>query len=348
VLDLKTIFVVDDNNVNLLTADDVLSDHYHVYTMPSALNMFELLENIRPDIILLDIMMPEMDGFEALKKLKSDNRYFDIPVIFVTSRDDEQTESLGFKMGAIDFISKPFSAPVLLNRIKTHLGIEDIIHERTENLKKLKNSIVSVLANMVENRDTITGSHIERTTKYIRLILNAMIKHGVYSDEINDWDIETAISSARLHDIGKIIITDYILNKPGSLDKDEFDTIKTHAAEGERIIDNIIAETGDEKFLEYAKLYAGYHHERWDGKGYPYGLKGTEIPLQGRIMAIADVYDALVSKRPYKNAFTHEDAMETIKKSSGTHLDPELVKIFLICEKEINNVSKEQNIYLLE
>jgi len=338
---LKTVFVVDDNNVNLLSADEALSKFYRVYTLPSALSMFELLDDVRPDIILLDILMPEMDGFETLKRLKSSGRYNGIPVIFVTSRNDPLTESLGFEIGAIDFISKPFSGPVLLNRIKTHLEIEDIIRERTENIKKMKNSIVSVLANMVENRDTITGSHIERTTKYIRLILNKMLELGVYSDEVRRWDLETAISSARLHDVGKIIISDSILNKPGSLSPEEFEIIKTHTAEGERIIDTIIEDSGDEIFLQYAKMFAGYHHERWDGKGYPHGLKGEEIPLQGRIMAIADVYDALVSKRSYKNAFSHKDAVEIIKKSGGTHLDPQLINVFLECESEIERVSTE-------
>ena len=338
---MKTLFVVDDNNVNLLSADEALSKFYRVYTMPSAASMFELLDNIKPDIILLDILMPEMDGFEALKLLKSSDKFSEIPIIFVTSRNDPLTESLGFELGAIDFISKPFSAPVLLNRIKTHLEIEDIINERTENLKKLKNSIVSVLANMVENRDEITGSHIERTTKYIKLILENMKRLGVYADEIKQWDLEVAISSARLHDIGKIIISDSILNKAGILTEKEFEIIKTHAAEGERIIDSIIAESGDETFLQYAKMFAGYHHERWDGKGYPHKLEGTKIPLQGRIMAVADVYDALVSKRPYKNAFSHKEAVETIKKSSGNQFDPQLVNVFISCESEIERASME-------
>jgi len=338
---MKTVFVVDDNNVNLLSADEALSKYYRVYTIPSASGMFELLEDIMPDIILLDILMPEMDGFETLKRLKSNGKYAGIPVIFVTSRNDPLTESLGFEIGAIDFISKPFSGPVLLHRIKTHLEIEDIIRERTDNIKKMKNSIVSVLANMVENRDTITGSHIERTTKYIRLILDKMLELGVYSDKIKQWDLEIAISSARLHDVGKIIISDSILNKPGGLSPEEFEIIKTHAAEGEKIIDTIIEDSGDEIFLQYAKMFAGYHHERWDGQGYPHRLKGTDIPLQGRIMAVADVYDALVSKRSYKKAFSHNEAVEIIKNSSGTHLDPQLIIVFLECESEIEKASAE-------
>jgi len=338
---MKTIFIVDDNNINLLAADEALSGSYQVYTMPSAAGMFELLKDIRPDIILLDILMPDIDGFKALKILKSSIDYVEIPVIFVTSRNDSITESLGLELGAVDFISKPFSAPVLLNRIKTHLGIEEIIRERTDSLKRLKNGILSVLTNMVENRDEITGRHIERTTSYIKLLLDKMFEHKVYIDEIARWDLELVVSSARLHDIGKIVITDLILNKPDSLTTEEFNMIKTHAAEGEKIIDKIIVESGDDIFLQYAKLFAGYHHEKWDGSGYPYGLKENNIPLQGRIMAIADVYDALVSKRPYKEAFSHAKAVDIIKNSSGSHFDPELVKIFLLCENEFESVDAE-------
>ena len=338
---MKTIFVVDDNNVNLLSADDALSKHYRVFTMPSAASMFELLEDIRPDLILLDILMPEMDGFEVLKLLRANVNYADVPVIFLTSRTDASTESLGFELGAVDFISKPFSRPVLLNRIKAHLNVEDIIRQRTNNLKKLKNGIVAVLANMVEHRDKFTGSHIEHTTKYIRILLEAMQKHGVYLDEINQWNMETVISSVRLHDIGKIVISDMLLNKAGPLTEEEFEIMKVHTSKGESIIEDIIFESGDGYFLQHAKLFAGYHHERWDGSGYPYGLKGAEIPLQGRVMALIDVYDALISARSYKDSFTHDKAVEIICEGKGTHFDPEIVDAFLKCEKELEKVSLE-------
>jgi len=336
---MKTVFVVDDNNINLLSVDKALSEYYRVFTMTSASAMFRLLENVKPDLILMDILMPEMNGFETLKLLKSNNRYNDIPVIFLTSRNDASTESLGFKIGAVDFISKPFSPPVLLNRIQSHLDIEDIIRERTDSLQRLKNSIISVLADMVENRDRVTGSHIERTTKYIRLLLKTMFEQGMYIGEIEQWDLDLAVSSARLHDIGKVVISDIILNKTGKLTQEEFEKIKIHAAEGERIINKMIAESGDKTFLEYAKLFAGYHHEKWDGTGYPHGFKGLSIPLQGRVMALADVYDALTSDRPYKSVFSHAEAMEIIIKSSGTHFDPELVKVFLACEKEFQSMA---------
>jgi len=342
---MKTIFAVDDNHVNLITAEDALSEQYNVFTLSSASLMFELLERITPDLILLDILMPEVSGFEALQSLKADKKYASIPVIFLTSKNDAATEALGFEMGVVDFISKPFSKPVLLNRIKTQLNIEDVIRDRTtmleyrtERLIRLQNSMASVLANMVENRDKLTGRHIDRTTKIIKLLLDTMLDSGLYLDEMQGWNFELVASSARLHDIGKIAITDLILNKPGKLTAEEYEEMKTHASEGEKIIDSIIEDSGDGYFLQNAKLFAGNHHERWDGTGYPRGLKGINIPLQGRIMAVADVYDALVSERSYKKAFPHKMAVEIIKDSSGTHFDPELVKMFMMRENDFSKV----------
>ena len=325
---MKTIFVVDDSDTNLSMAEAALEDQYRVMTMPSAAKMFLLLEKIMPDLILLDIEMPEMNGFQALQEMKSSDSLSNIPVMFLTGRTDIDVEVRGFELGAVDFVTKPFSAPVLLNRIKTHLDIDEIIRERTAQLHRLQNSIVSVLANMVENRDKGTGGHIERTSAYIKILINEMKNRGIYSDEISGWDVEKMISSARMHDLGKISITDIIMNKPGKLTDDEYEIMKTHALEGERIIDEIIAQTGEGEFLHNARLFAGCHHERWDGKGYPHGLKGFEIPLQGRIMAIVDVYDALVSERPYKKAFTDEEAVQIIMQNSGTHYDPKIAEVF--------------------
>ena len=340
--ELKTVFVVDDYDVNLLLARDALSEQYNVYTLPSALDMFEFLEKITPDLILLDIEMPKMDGFEALKLLKSSKKHADIPVIFLTGRDDDISEAHGLEIGAVDFISKPFSSAVLLNHIRTHLNIESLIRERTEKLQKLKTSIINVLAHLMESRDQLTGGHIERTTKYLRILLIMMLKNGIYIDEINEWDLEEVISSARLHDVGKISISDVLLNSREKLTPDEFEIMKTHAAEGEKIIDSIIAESGEDNFLYHARLFAGCHHERWDGTGYPRGLKGMNIPLQGRIMAIVDVYDALVSERPYKNAFSHKKAVSIITESKDTHFDPKIADVFI----EVSSTFSEVGLWL--
>ena len=344
----KIIFVVDDKDTNLFEAKRALTDTYRVMTLPSAAKMFSLLEKVMPDLILLDIKMPEMDGIEALKVLKENPDYAKIPVIFLTGMTDVETEVLGFQMGVVDFITKPFSAPVLLNRVKTHLDVDMLIREktaqlqdRTEQLEKLQNSIIYVVADVVENRDQVTGGHIERTTAYIDILLNAMLEQSVYIDEICNIDFESFISSARLHDVGKVSISDTILNKPGKLTNEEFEIMKSHAKEGERIIDQIIAHSGNETFLNNAKLFAGYHHERWDGRGYPYGLSGTDIPLQGRVMSFVDVYDALVSDRPYKKAFTHDEAVTIIMEGSGTQFDPKIAEVFYEVKDHFKKIPRD-------
>ncbi|MCL1811996.1 MAG: response regulator [Treponema sp.] len=335
---MKTIFIVDDSDTNLSMAEKVLENHYNVMTIPSAAKMFALLEKFQPDLILLDIEMPGMNGFEAMQRLKDNDSWTKIPVMFLTSRTDVAAEVNGFEMGAVDFITKPFSQPVLLNRIKTHLDIDMIIRERTAQLQRLQNGIVSVLADIVESRDKWTGGHIERTSIYIKILIDEMKERGVYADEMREWDMEKIISSARMHDLGKIVITDLILNKPDKLTGDEYEKMKTHTTEGEHIIDEIIADTGEKEFLNNAKLFAGNHHEHWDGTGYPRGLKGTNIPLQGRIMAIVDVYDALVSERSYKKAFTHEEAVDIIMQGAGTHYDPKITEVFFLVNDKFRTV----------
>jgi putative two-component system response regulator len=325
----KTIFVVDDNLTNLSMAREALADLYRVMTMPSAAKMFAMIEKVVPSLILLDIEMPEMDGFEALKQLKASPTNADIPVIFLTSMNDASVEARGFELGVIDFIIKPFSAPVLINRIKTHLQIDEIIRERTAEIQKLKNAIVFSFADMVEQRDEGTGGHIERTTEYLEILIKAMIERGVYLSELGEMNLESLVSSARLHDVGKVAIPDGILNKPGKLDDAEFAIMKTHAAKGEEIINQMAARTPDNEFLRNAKLFAGYHHERWDGKGYPYRLAGTDIPLQGRVMALVDVYDALVSERPYKKPFSDEETTNIIMEGAGKQFDALLADVFL-------------------
>ena len=301
--------------------------------------MFNLLEKIRPDLILLDIEMPEMNGFVALEKLMLNKQTAGIPVIFLTAQTDAAIEARGFEMGAVDFVTKPFSEPVLQNRISSHLHIADLIKERTKQIERLQNSIISVLADMVESRDEVTGGHIERTTSYVKMLLTETMARGLYSDKMHSWDLNLVVSSSRLHDVGKITIPDLILNKPGALNPEEFEIIKTHAKEGENIIDKIIKQTDEDVFLSHAKMFAGYHHERWDGLGYPYGLKGEDIPLQGRIMAVADVYDALTSERPYKKAFSHDDSMKIIMEGASKQFDPKITDVFYDIREKFRAVS---------
>jgi len=209
------------------------------------------------------------------------------------------------------------------------------------NVVQLKNGIVYTMADLVENRDKNTGGHIDRTSVYMKILIDAMLKKGVYAEEIRKWDLESIVWSARLHDVGKIVIPDSILNKPGSLTKEEYEIMKTHAKEGELIIEKTIKRTGNAVFLQNAKMFAAFHHERWDGLGYPYALKNIEIPLQGRLMAIIDVYDALVSERPYKKAFTHEEAMDIITKDAEKHFDPLITAVFLDVYREINEAREK-------
>jgi len=339
----KTIFVVDDNDTNLQAAKEALKSHYRVLTLPSAFKMFTMMEKITPDLILLDIEMPEMDGFEALSRLKETKSV--VPVVFLTSLHDADVEVKGFQLGVVDFITKPFSAPVLINRIKTHLDIDELIrertaqlHEKTIQLENLQNAIIFGFADLVEGRDENTGGHIDRTSKYIQLLLDELIERGIYEDEINSLNKYSFVSSARLHDVGKIVISDVILNKPGKLTDEEFEIMKTHALEGEQAIDSIASRTDDVEFLENAKLFAGSHHERWDGRGYPRGLKGTEIPLHGRIMAIVDVYDALVSERPYKKPFDPDDAIKLIVDNAGTQFDPLITNVFYEVREKFKSI----------
>ena len=338
---MKTVFAVDDSDTNLSMVIEALENHYRVMTMPSAAKMFTILEKITPDLVLLDIEMPEMNGFEALERLKSNESWAPIPVMFLTGRADAAVEAHGFELGAVDFVTKPFSAPVLLNRMKTHLDIDELIRERTTQIERLKNGIVFVLADMVENRDQGTGGHVERTTEYIRILINALMTQGVHADEMRDLNLESMVASARLHDIGKITIPDAILNKPGKLTDEEFQKMKSHCVEGERIIDQIVSRTGSVEFLRNAKMFAACHHERWDGKGYPNGLEGANIPIQGRVMAIVDVYDALVSERPYKKPFTEEEAIKIIMDGAGTQFDPEIANVFSGVSDQFGTIRRE-------
>ena len=336
---MKTVFIVDDSLTNLAVAKNALDETYKAYALSSAERMFKLAVKITPDIILLDVDMPKMDGFEAIKILKSDAKLKSIPVIFLTSRNDVETELLGFELGAHDFINKPFSPAILIRRIESHLETDRLIKKSQKALIDMHNATISVLANMVETRDKVTGDHVDRIQIYLELLINGLISSGTYADIILSWDLKVLIPSAQLHDVGKISVSDLILNKPGKLTDKEFDLVKLHCTVGEEIIDYIINKTQDDVFLIHAKRFAGYHHEKWDGSGYPRGLSGHDIPLEGRIMAIVDVYDALVTERPYRKPISHVQVMDIVKNSSGTHFDPQIVDAFLNIENEVYKVS---------
>jgi len=344
------IVMVDDNPANLRIGKNILAEKYTVATAPSAQKLFKLLENNNPAMILLDINMPEIDGYETIKILKSKTQTKDIPIIFLTARTESDSELEGLSLGAIDYITKPIQPALLLKRIEVHLLVEaqrktlekqaeelkffndnlqKMVDEKTQGILDMQNALLKTMAELVEYRDDITGSHIERTQLGIKLMIEELKRSGTYLEEIKDWDIDLLLQSCQLHDVGKISISDRILKKPGKLSSDEYEDMKIHTHIGKQIVEKVEALTKESEFLKYAKIFAASHHEKWDGTGYPYGLKGNDIPLLGRIMSIADVYDALVSVRPYKEAYTHEEAVRIIAENSGTQFDPTLVDVFL-------------------
>jgi putative two-component system response regulator len=350
------VVIVDDNIANLKIAKSVLSDAFDVFTVPSAAKLFDLLERNSPAMILLDIDMPEMDGFAAIKILKDNPATSEIPVIFLTAKSDSESELEGLNLGAIDYIAKPFLPPLMRKRVEVHLMVESqkstlaeqartledqqkrlldfnenlqrMVEEKTGKVLELQDALLKTVADLVESRDDITGGHVERTGHGLSVMVSALDDLGLYRDRMEDWDIPLLLQSSQLHDVGKISISDRILNKPGKLTPEEFDEMKRHTTFGVKIIEKIEAITSENDFLRHAKIFAGAHHEKWDGTGYPCGIAGEDIPLQGRLMAIADVYDALVSERPYKKAFSHDEAVNIILEGKGTHFDPVLVDVF--------------------
>ena len=356
------IILVDDNIALLDQGRSILKVFYEVFSAESALKLFEILENIIPDLILLDIDMPDMNGYEAIAKLKADERFSDIPVIFLTAKNDVESENEGFDLGAVDYVTKPFSAPLLLKRVENQLlivhktrdlqvsqealkeyaeNLERMVSEKTEEVLDLQNAVLATVADLVEFRDHSTGEHVIRTERYLEVMLEGILKKDMgYRGIVSGWNIHFFLQSALLHDVGKIAVPDTILNKPGKLTPEEFEIMKTHVSAGIDAIERVLTKTKKHIFLDHALLICGTHHEKWDGSGYPIGLKGKNIPLEGRLMAVVDVYDALISVRPYKKAFTHDEACKIINESAGTHFDPILVDIFCGAETEFARIAQ--------
>jgi putative two-component system response regulator len=338
----ELIIIVDDNLANLQVGKDALSGTYRVLTIASAPKMLEMVDRFPPALILLDVDMPGMSGYEAIKILKSREETRDIPVIFLTGMTDAASEITGLDLGAVDYIVKPFSPPLLHKRIELHLLLESqrrtlldynnnlqgMVEAKTKTVVKLQNKILQAMSELVEGRDSVTGNHIERTIHCLTILLNAVKNSEMYIGQVKSWNIELLLRSSQLHDIGKIGISDSILKKPGKLTEDEFSAMKEHVAIGVGFIEKLDDGEDDSNFLRYARIFAEYHHEKWNGSGYPKGLAGEDIPLLGRLMAIADVYEALTSVRPYKKAFSHEEAVRIILESGGTHFDPALITLF--------------------
>ncbi len=349
------IMIVDDNVTNLNIARKALEQKYEVILIPSGEKALAILSKIKPDLILLDIEMPGMNGFEVIKKIKElPAPVCDIPVIFLTAKDDNNSEYEGLNLGAMDYIIKPFSFPLLLKRVELHmklshqqnelqnysLNLEEMVVEKTKEITKLQYAVVQALSDVVERRDGSTGEHILRTRDYLKLLMQKMIEKKVYEETLYGLDPELYSQASQMHDVGKIAIPDSILLKEGRLTPIEFDIIKAHTTIGAETILKATMNVQSAEFLRVAAEFAMTHHEKWDGSGYPNGLKGEDIPISGRMMAIVDVYDALISERPYKVALPHEEAMEIILKDKGTHFDPILIDVFVEIADTFKTISE--------
>jgi putative two-component system response regulator len=339
----STILAVDDTPENLDVLKGVLINKYSVKGAINGPMALKIAEKQQPDLILLDIMMPGMDGYEVCTQLKANPLTADIPVIFVTAKSTVEDEQRGFELGAVDYITKPISPPIVLERVKIHLTLkeardflkkqnevlEEKVIERTHKMEELQDVVMVAMGSLAEARDPETGNHIRRTQHYVKKLAEKLKEHRKFSDFLTPETITLLYKSAPLHDIGKVGVPDGILLKPGKLTDEEFEEMKKHTNYGFDAIvaaENTMAEGGN--FLYYAKEIALYHQEKWDGSGYPEGLAGENIPVSARLMAVADVYDALISKRVYKPAFTHEKAVDIIEAGRGTHFDPDMVDAF--------------------
>lgn len=340
-----TLLVVDDTPDNLTLMTELLKPHYRVKVANSGEKALAIATEERHlDLILLDIMMPGIDGYEVCKRLKSDEKTHDIPVIFLTSRSEAADEELGLELGAVDYITKPINPAITLARVANHLTLkasadflkdkaaylEQEVAKRTTELVALQDVTILTMASLAETRDSETGNHIRRTQFYVKELAEKLSTHPKFKALLTPAFIQMLFKSAPLHDIGKVGIPDRILLKPGKFEPHEFEIMKTHALLGKQVIEFAERQLGREvEFLTLAKEIAYCHHEKWNGSGYPQGLAGEDIPVSARLMAVADVYDALISRRVYKEGMSHEKAAAIIIEGRGQHFDPDMVDAFI-------------------
>lgn len=349
------VLVVDDQPDNLSLMHSLLKDHYRVQVANSGARALKIVCTEKPPaIILLDIMMPDMDGFEVCRRLKADPVTSEIPVIFLTARSEVADETFGFNIGAVDYITKPVSPPLVLARVKTHLllkatqdslrdqnrYLETEVVKRTREIATIQDVTIMAMASLAETRDNETGNHIRRTQNFVKVLAKRLQQHPRFAHYLSDSQIEILHKSAPLHDIGKVGIPDSILLKPGRLEPAEFEIMKTHCALGRDAIVTAerLLETPN-SFLTCAREIAYGHQEKWDGSGYPEGLRGDAIPVSARLMAMADVYDALTSRRVYKAAMPHLQARGIIVNGRGSHFDPDIVDAFIELEEEFRAIA---------
>lgn len=350
-----TILAIDDTPANIDVVKAVLSADYLIQAAVNGPMALKIIDRQPPDLILLDIMMPEMDGYEVCQRIKADPRFRDLPVIFLTALSEEEDETRGLALGAVDYITKPISPAILRERVKTHLSLkaardllqrqnevlEEKVVERTRQMEELQDVAMVAMGSLAEARDPETGNHIRRTQHYVRLLALRLKEHPRFSDFFTPENITMLFKSAPLHDIGKVGIPDSILLKPGKLTDEEFTRMKEHPRFGrDAIAAAIHTITTASNFLVFAQEIAYGHHEKWDGSGYPEGLRGDDIPVAARLMAIADVYDALISRRVYKPPFSQEKTVAIIREGRGSHFDPDMVDAFLAIADEFHAIAR--------
>ncbi len=341
------ILLVDDNTTNLQLLHETLNGlGYQLLIAKNGKTALTIAQKARPSLILLDIMMPEMDGYEVCRRLKADLSTSQIPIIFITALVDEEDEAKGLGMGAVDYITKPINPELVRARVRNHLELkryqdhlENLVRERTRRLALTQAVTIESLATLAEYRDPETGGHIKRTQNYVKALAVHLKDHPRYHDQLNDETIELLYLSAPLHDLGKVGVPDHILLKTGKLTDAEFEEMKKHTVYGHDALLITEQKLGKDTFLRYAREIAYTHQEKWDGSGYPSGLVGDQIPLAGRLMALADVYDALISKRVYKPPLPHEKAVQIILEGKGRHFDPDLVDAFVELQETFRNIA---------
>jgi len=348
-----TILCVDDTPVNLFLLVELLKGSYRVKTATNGPHALQIVTANPPDLILLDVMMPDMDGYEVCRRLKANETTGEIPVLFLTAKTLPEEETFGLNLGAADYIHKPISPPILLARVQHHLAIkqyndflkgrnqwlEEEVARRISQLNRMQDATVYVITALAEFRDGETGNHIRRTQEYMRLLAEKMQDIPEYAEYLTSDRANQIVKSAPLHDVGKIAVPDTILLKPGKLTPEEFAVMKTHTTRGHDIISQAIKNLGETGgFLEVAQQISRSHQEKWDGSGYPDGLAQDQIPLPARMMAVADVYDAIRSARPYKKAQSHAQAAAFLQECRGRHFDPHIVDVFLSCDAEVQSI----------
>jgi putative two-component system response regulator len=340
-MDMKKILIVDDNLLTLKQLEAHLSQRYEVILAKSGKLAIEICKTVVPDLILLDVKMPEMDGFETLKKFQENPDLEFVPVLFLTGSNDTMTEIKCLELGAMDFITKPANRSILLHRIELHLQFSSYQTNPADIVKDLENSIAMSLAELIEYRTGYTGRHGENVGMFTMILGKELLRRKTFGEDLTEAELEKIVRASAFHDIGKIGISDSILQRNGPLTEEEFETVKQHTVIGANALSDIYKKLPGHYYFKYAAMIAKGHHEKWDGSGYPEGLKGEDIPLVCRIVAVTNVYASCRSPRCYRPAYDHRETCAIILKGKGIDFDPRIVEVFEGIEDKFDELSKK-------